>query len=259
MLFYFTGTGNSLYTAQRIAQATGDTLISMVDAEKKDEFIYDAEERVGFVFPVYYYGLPSTVADFLSRLKLRGADKSYVFSVVTCGSITGAVGAMFEKAPAFCGLTVSASFSLRMVDNYVPVLSLPSKDGVAEMLAMADEDLDVIIQKIVSRDAGDFDELKGVLPALRTRLAYPKYANVRHTKNFRVSDSCIGCGLCAKHCNSEAIEIRDKHPVWVKDSCNLCLACLHRCPKSAIEFGKMTANHGRYINPKAKWQSEKKV
>ena len=43
----------------------------------------------------------------------------------------------------------------------------------------------------------------------------------------------FGCGLCAKKCPVQAIEMRDGKPVWVKDKCVMCLGCLHRCPKYA--------------------------
>ena len=50
----------------------------------------------------------------------------------------------------------------------------------------------------------------------------------------------------------QAIEIRDKKPVWVKQKCTACLGCLHRCPKFAIQYGKNTVKHGQYTNPNVK-------
>ena len=56
MIFYFSATGNSKYTAQRIADATGDRLISLSDAVRGRNYCYDVsrDERIGFVFPVYF-------------------------------------------------------------------------------------------------------------------------------------------------------------------------------------------------------------
>lgn len=255
MLFYFTGTGNSLYVAQRIAAQENDRLVSIVHAVKRGEFRFPAEETIGFVFPTYYYGLPSTVAEFLERLEISGCEGRYLYSVVTCGGTTGATGAMFAEAMERRGLQVDASFAVRMVDNYVPALSLPSSAGVAEVLAIADEDIAVLLGRIARRERGSFDEWTGSFAKLRTRLMYPKYQRVRRTSNFFVSDACVGCGTCMRFCNSEAIEMRERRPVWVKKSCNLCLACLHRCPKGAIEFGRTTIHHGRYIHPLADWES----
>ena len=84
------------------------------------------------------------------------------------------------------------------------------------------------------------------------RLQLPKIYKVRGTAHFCVEDGCVGCGLCAKKCLVQAIEMRNKKPVWVKDKCVMCLGCLHRCPKFAIQYGKNTKKHGQYTNPNVK-------
>ena len=60
MIFYFTGTGNSLFAARTLAH-DGEDVISMIDAVRGKAFRYTLKENepLGFVFPVYFY----TVSD----------------------------------------------------------------------------------------------------------------------------------------------------------------------------------------------------
>ena len=55
MIFYFTGTGNSLFAAKALADE-GEEIISIIDALHSKAFQYTLadNEKLGFVFPVYF-------------------------------------------------------------------------------------------------------------------------------------------------------------------------------------------------------------
>lgn len=56
MIFYFSATGNSQYIAQRLAEVTGETLVSITECLKNHKYTWELlpGERVGFVTPVYF-------------------------------------------------------------------------------------------------------------------------------------------------------------------------------------------------------------
>ena len=60
MLFYFTGTGNSLYVAKNIENDP----ISIPQIINKQEQIYKGD-RIGVVAPIYGHELPEMVKEFL--------------------------------------------------------------------------------------------------------------------------------------------------------------------------------------------------
>ncbi|MDE7054097.1 MAG: EFR1 family ferrodoxin [Oscillospiraceae bacterium] len=252
MIFYFSATGNSKYAAERLAAATEDRVVFLRDAIRSRSYRYDIgrEERVGFVVPVYFQGLPSILHFFLKKLELAGYKGQYIYLVLTCGqwagNAAGQMAALLEKR----GLSLSARFAVVMVDNYVPAFTVPSGEDAALILDDAEEAIGEICRAVRARGVGDYIRCAGPAPSLQTALMYPAYSLGRSTKPFIVTDHCIGCGLCQEICPCGAILITGGKPAWVKSKCVRCLGCLHRCPAQAIHWKKTEEDRGRYYNPR---------
>ena len=56
MIFYFSGTGNTRWVAQQIAEALGEELLYIPNLikERRFEFKLQEDERIGFCFPRQY-------------------------------------------------------------------------------------------------------------------------------------------------------------------------------------------------------------
>ena len=88
MILYFSGTGNSKYVAQRIADALGDEIVNLNDRIKSsDTSPVETGERLIVVTPTYAWRIPRVVRDWLLKTELRGAKQ--VWFVMTCGSEIG--------------------------------------------------------------------------------------------------------------------------------------------------------------------------
>ena len=247
MIFYFSATGNSKYVADRVAAVTGELCISIAECIKAQRFTFspDKEEPIGILSPVYCWGLPSIMNEFLE--KWQPDQPTYLWFAATYGTTSGQAGRFAAEHLRKKGLTLDARFSVRMPDTWTPMFDLSDSAKVQRTNLAAEPQIDELIRRIQRRDHGDF--MRGKVPMPAVRLYYPYYAQMRRTAHFAVNETCVGCGLCERNCPASAIELQNGRPVWVKKQCVMCLSCLHRCPKFAIQYGDRTAGHGQYVHP----------
>lgn len=247
MIIYFSGTGNSKYVAERLAEKLNDRVVAM--EEQNPDITLNDGELWGLVFPTFFYELPSNVREFLQKLSLK--NSTYTFLVSTCGASTGAAGEDGRRVLAGRGISLSAAFSVKMADNYTPMFDATDEVENNKLNEAAESLIDGIIAQIQQRVTGN--HMKGRVPYFVRFLLDPVYNMGRKTAKFHIEDGCTGCGLCARKCPVKAIEIKDNKPQWVKERCSLCLRCLHHCPVFAIQYGNgKTKKHGQYKHPKTK-------
>jgi len=251
MIFYFTGTGNSLYIASAIAKSQGETLTS-VAAEfynKENDFNYRLApgEMLGFVYPVYAWAPPKMVLDFIKRIKITG-EKPYVFSVATCGEEEGKTTEILEKQLKASGLKLDSAFSVAMPNNYIIGFDVDSPEKEQETLAAAEKALGKINSVLSERRRDRSMLLPGGLAGIKSGLINYGFNHfAMNTKKFYADENCTACGLCEKVCPVHSIHVKGK-PAWEKN-CTMCLACINRCPARSIQYGNGTVKKGRYYHP----------
>ena len=246
MILYFSATGNCKYVATRLAKAFDEESVSVTECIGKNRYAFE-DKSIGIVCPTYDWTLPSIVREFLEKASFK---TDYLYFVATYGTTPGAVGYMAKKT--MCKRRPDALFSVRMPDVWTPIFDLSTPEKVAKYTRHTEKGIDGIISAVKSRSRKR--NMSPRTPALFTILvSQPLYdKKIRKTAHFHVENTCIGCGLCARKCPVQAIEMQNGRPVWVKDKCAMCLGCLHRCPKFAIQYGSRTKNHGQYTNPNVK-------
>lgn len=242
MIYYFSGTGNSLYVARHLADILGERLSPMVSSLS---FRGELDRVIGLVFPVYAWGIPNVVEKFVSKVSLQNsAQVDYIYAVMTCGDDMGYADRVLESA---LGRKLDAAFSVLMPDVYVclPGFDVDSKEECKEKLAQEK----IIVKEIAAHvsERKNVRQLKrGPFPWTKSYIIRPLFNRYLLTdKYFNVDASkCISCGRCRKSCPVGNI-VLDDVPKW-QSHCTGCLACYHACPYHAINFGKMTQLKGQY-------------
>ncbi len=249
IIYYFTGTGNSLAIAKKIAAAIGDCeLVPIASLRGTGGDIVPQAERVGIVCPVYFLGLPLMVASFAERLD--PAAVKYLFSVITHGG--GGEAAALRQLDSIIrkrqGRGLDAGFGVMMPGNYILMYESPKGKEREEILAKADERLREIAGPVGRSERQVLPS--PLIPRILYALFYPWFRSHVHTddKKFTVTDKCTSCGTCVAVCPAKNIELVDKKPVW-KHQCELCCGCIHNCPVQAIQAGAKTEKWLRYRNP----------
>lgn len=259
MIFYFSGTGNSLHAAKRIGELIkDDKLVSIAEytkmtttKTKPHNFTLEKDEKVGIVFPVYAWGPPKPVLDFIDNLVLDINEGNYIYSVATCGKNVGNTMKLLKKHLVNNGLKLDSGFSVVMPNNYILAGDVDSKQVQTNILAESEKSFQDFSSRIRNREQDVFIVEKGALPFILTGVIHPAFVNAPYrSKPFYATDNCNKCGICVKVCNCGNIELKEK-PIW-GNNCTQCLACIHYCPKVAIQYGKATINKGRYTNPYVK-------
>ena len=230
MIYYFSATGNSRHAAQQLGELLGLTCREITaETQPLDE------PRCVVVFPVFFWGLPAPVVDFLRRGTWQAVD-----AVITCG---GYVGTADRHCCELLPYALVRAHALPMETNYIIWHKVDSDDVIRSKLSAAQQQLPQIARNI--REGKTSYQSPGLLKPLG-KLFYLFYPHFRRTKPFHATDACTACGACARGCPDQAINMVDNKPKWVKGQCYHCLKCLHRCPVACIEYGSSTVSKKRY-------------
>jgi ferredoxin len=232
---YFTGTGNSYYVANACARAFAEPRILSLREVRQNPQILEGTTVLGLVFPVYFMAPPALMAEFIIKtLAELALPLEYLFVIATNGGLVGFSMMITERLLAQAGYVPSYAESVRMVDTYIPWYKIPEEAEQKALYSKADFKLASIVTEL--------SEQKLKVPPRRVlarmyqsiwKQRIPHRASL--DTRFCVSESCTGCGLCARICPAGNITMVDGKPSYAH-ACEQCFGCYHRCPTHAISL-----------------------
>ena len=224
MVFYFTGTGNSLYIAKQLSERP----VSIPQALKQEPLDFTAE-RIGIVAPIYGHEMPQMVKEFLKKASFH---TDYFYILLTYGNRHGGAAELAKQYCDECGVKVNYINVLQMVDNWLPSFDMNEQRAIdkhiPQQLAPILADLNAkknAISPVTDADRAAHQQfLAGI-----SRMPADAWQHL-----LKISDACVGCGICEKVCPSGSIRVENGKAVHHAGNCQTCLACVHACPQKAI-------------------------
>lgn len=242
MVLYFSGTGNSRYVAKKIAEISGDEIISINQRIKESDYSpVESEKALVFVGPVYAGRLPRIMDKYISKVTFSGTKRTYF--IATCAATPWQTVSYVQKMCEQKHFSLLGFNSVVMPQGYIAGGGTQPKEVNDKILKEAEPKIVKIAETIWD---------KQLLPkeqpgkAVMSKVLNPiMYSMMISAKGFTVTDKCTECGKCKTRCPLNNISIVNGRPVWGK-TCTHCMACIAGCPAEAIEYGKKTQGKTRY-------------
>lgn len=246
-IYYFSGTGNSLKIARDLSAELDQAEVLFIPDVIDNEEVRTDSEFVGIVYPVYMFGIPLIVREFIKKLTVR--RDAYVFVVTNYADVGGGAISAAAEQLSKRGIELSSAFGMKMPSNYTPFGGAVPQKKQEELFEKEKAKVKEIARIVRARQAGPIEKPFFLIDRLGVALfkfLIPRIPSM--DKEFWVDDNCNSCALCEKVCPVGNIKMEDGKPRWMS-KCQQCLACLQWCPQEAIQLGKMTAGRKRYHNP----------
>ena len=220
--------------------------------------------------PVYAGHLQQNVKSIIKALPLPDEKwGALVVPFISYGGVHSSValkeaGSLLRKRRRknITGVKIAASHSLTKKFGFNINETKPGEEEIQVIEAMAD--------RVFEAAGKDFEEIKDV----SSSFSYISFGenllyNIFSEKMFHkmmfgnrefIYNKCNGCGLCAKRCPMQIIEMIDKKPEINKNSatkCCYCAECYNRCRFDAIFWDlSKSKKYLSHMNSKGKFEAQ---
>jgi len=249
VIFYFSGTGNTWWVSERIAETlkgmgveASAHSIEQVSVESASALIEDAD-AVGLGFPIYGSDVPRNFLRFLEALPEQAEGKD-TLGFVTQMAWSGDGFNFLRKMMAAKGYRVRWTAEFNMPNNVaIPFIPLPYSAEYARFKKQLEKAQEKIVQlckvMVNGDDQIEHDDLFSTASAWIQRGPF-RWMHDWAGRLWSVeAEACTSCERCARICPADNIRMADGVPVH-GDDCILCLRCFNYCPTLAIHYAGLS-------------------
>lgn len=248
MILYFSGTGNTKFVAEYIADHVGDECVNLNDIIKyKQPLRFNSVKPFVIAAPIYASAYPRLIEKVFEKGEFTGSEQ--VYFITTMGASTGAFEVTLEKLADQKDMAYMGACGVPMPNNYIAGSDLPSAEEAEKKIQAALPLMKELSEHILAGEMIEKYDRGSFFPPLS------RAVNVLFTKFFMsssgytVSSNCVSCGKCEEVCPVNNVKLSPAGVPHFDHYCMACYGCINRCPMNAINIGKKTEKRNRYVCP----------
>ncbi len=232
-LFWFSGTGNTLFIAMKI-EATLNSLgyhCQLLPIERPLPSEMSLNNTIGLIVPVAMQGTFPIVWEFVSQLP--EAEGNEIFLIDTLGVYSGGIKGPIKKIVKEKGYNPIGAVEIKM-PNFFMRKGTSTRD---KMIVLDAEDaLKEFCQRLHEGRSNWIDI--PIYSDLMSKIFRTQEKGIRWVRKFKktVTTKCTNCGICVQLCPRKCIDKYSRHIDVDSENCILCQRCLEYCPSNSIEI-----------------------
>lgn len=244
---YLSGTGNTKHCVEKLTHLLDDVAQTFPLENPQIAEMLEKQDTIILGYPTQFSNAPFMVRDFIKRNSELWKGKK-VFLVNTMGLFSGDGTGCTARLLKKYGAEILGGIQIKMPDSVCDNKLLKKNiEENRQIVRNADKRIEQVAEQIKQgkypKEGLSFiSHIKGLFGQ---RLWFYR-KTTGYTDKLKISDSCIGCGLCSKKCPMKNIEMIENRAV-PGEKCTMCYRCISLCPQKAITLvGKKVQEQCRF-------------